>query len=150
MLIENRANSSNRATPQDVVERRPRRLVFSFLTGALVLAILIAPFVSVEIGLAADAVGDDPCLTCPLGANTSAAMAANPELMAARRFAASRDAGRAMSGTFRDLAANPELMAVRRFAPTGKAPLHPDMVHGLVGPIANPEPMPVRLVNADR
>jgi hypothetical protein len=50
-------------------------------------AILIAPFLSVETGLAADVVGDDPCLTCPFEANSSAVLAANPEMMAVRRNA---------------------------------------------------------------
>jgi hypothetical protein len=119
MMTNNRANSLNRATKANLLERRSRHMVFSVLTAGLILAILIAPFMSVESALAADAVGDDPCLTCPLGANASAVMAANPELMAVRRFAASRE-GRPMSSTFRelDLAANPELWATRRVAPS--------------------------------
>jgi hypothetical protein len=144
MMTKNRANSSNQATQVDLVERRSRHLVFSVLTAGLILAVLIAPFVSVESALAANAVGDDPCITCPLEAYSSTVMAANPELMVVRRFAASREV-RPMSGTFRelDLAANPEPMAVRRVAQSadearttadalGKASLHPDVVHGLV------------------
>ena len=145
MKIKNRANSSNRSTQADVVERRSRRLVFSVLTGGLILAILIAPFMSVKIGLAADAVADDPCLTCPLEAYSSAVMAANPELMAVRRFAASREV-RPMSGTFRelDLAANPELLAVRRVAPSADEAR--TMAYALQELAANRELLPVRRV----
>ena len=90
MTSKKRVNSLNRDTRESAIGRRSRRLAFSILTGGLILAVLIAPFMSVESGLAADAVADDPCLTCPLETNSSAAIAANPELMAARRRASSR------------------------------------------------------------
>jgi hypothetical protein len=67
--IKNSVSSSNRDTPKYVVERRSRRLVLSILTAGLVLGILIASFLSVESGLAAGAVADEPCLSCPLEAN---------------------------------------------------------------------------------
>ena len=75
MTIKNRANGSNRDTQEHNVERRSRRLVFSVLTAGLMLGILIAPFLSVESGLAAGAVADEPCSTCPIEANAASVAA---------------------------------------------------------------------------
>jgi hypothetical protein len=93
VTIKNRANGSNRDTQEHNVERRSRRLVFSVLTAGLMLGILIAPFLSVESGLAAGAVADELCSTCPIEANSAsvAAYAARYSNLAAH-YAARNDA----------------------------------------------------------
>jgi hypothetical protein len=107
VTIKNRANSSNRDAQEHNVERRSRRLVFSVLTAGLMLGILIAPFLSVESGLAAGAVADEPCSTCPIEANSAsvAAYAARYSNLAAHYAARNNASVAAYAARYSDLGA---------------------------------------------